>query len=83
LLNIESLLILPQKASLKKIIWIFITALTSYLIDFSNHAFYNSRLKPLPTKSDTLPIEFFQVDGVFDDHTNKEEAEKVRNLTEN
>lgn len=47
------------------------------MIDFSNHAFYNSRLKPLPTKSETLPIEFFQVDGVFDDHTNKEEADKV------
>jgi hypothetical protein len=68
LLNIESLLILPQKASLKKSSGFSLPLKHPYLIDFSNHAFYNSRLKPLPTKSDTLPIEFFQVDGVFDDH---------------
>ncbi len=54
-----------------------------YLIDFSNHAFYNSRLKPLPSKSNDKPIEFFQIDGIFDEHTNKKEAEKVLEILEN
>lgn len=78
LLNIESLLDFATESQFEKNHLDFhYRSKHPYLIDFSNHAFYNSRLKPLPTKSDTLPIEFFQVDGVFDDHTNKEEAEKV------
>jgi superfamily I DNA and/or RNA helicase len=48
-----------------------------YLIDFSNAAFYNNRLKPLPNKSDYIPIEYFNVDGTFVDHQNEVEAEKV------
>lgn len=43
---------------------------------------YNSRLKPLPLKPKQKPIEFFQVDGVFDEHTNQKEAEKVLEILE-
>lgn len=54
-----------------------------YLIDFSNHAFYNSRLKPLPSFNDTRPIEFFEVGGTFHEHINEEEAAKVLDILEN
>lgn len=78
LLNIESLLDFATESQFEKNHLDFhYRSKHPYLIDFSNHAFYNSRLKPLPTKSENQPIEFFQVDGIFDDHTNKEEADKV------
>ncbi len=48
-----------------------------YLIDFSNHAFYNARLRPLPSTQKAIPISFTQVDGTFDEHINQEEAEAV------
>lgn len=48
-----------------------------YLIDFSNHAFYNARLKPLPALSNHKPIEFFEVNGTFHEHINEKEADKV------
>lgn len=48
-----------------------------YLIDFSNYAFYNQRLKPLPTKFDYIPIKYIQVNGTFIDHVNEAEAEMV------
>ncbi|MFC3158683.1 AAA domain-containing protein [Chryseobacterium arachidis] len=84
LLNIESLLDFATESQFEKNHLDFhYRSKHPYLIDFSNHAFYNSRLKPLPTKSETLPIEFFQVDGIFDDHTNKEEAEKVLEILQN
>ncbi|TYB74059.1 AAA domain-containing protein [Bizionia myxarmorum] len=54
-----------------------------YLIDFSNHAFYNSRLKPLPNQFEYNPINFIQVDGTFSDHTNDLEAEMVLSIIEN
>jgi len=54
-----------------------------YLIDFSNHAFYNSRLKPLPNQFEYNPINFIQVDGTFSDHTNELEAEMVLSIIEN
>lgn len=78
LLNIESLLDFAAESQFEKNHLDFhYRSRHPYLIDFSNHAFYHSRLKPLPTKSGTGPIEFFQVDGVFDDHTNTKEADKV------
>ena len=83
MLNIESLLDYAMENNYEKNHLDFhYRSKHPYLIDFSNHAFYNSRLKPLPTKSDNKPIEFFQIDGVFDDHTNKEEAEKVLEILE-
>lgn len=48
-----------------------------FLIDFSNYAFYNQRLKPLPTKFEYIPIKYIQVNGTFLDHTNEAEAEMV------
>lgn len=53
-----------------------------YLIDFSNHAFYGSRLKPLPANSQSKPIEFIEVDGVFDEHINEAEADKIIEILE-
>lgn len=55
----------------------------SYLIDFSNHAFYNGRLKPLPNQFNYKPINYIQVDGTFSDHTNELEAEMVLSIIEN
>ncbi len=53
-----------------------------YLIDFSNHAFYNARLKPLPALHHEKPIEFYEVNGTFHEHINEEEAEKVLEILE-
>lgn len=78
MLNIESLLDFAMENNFEKNHLDFhYRSRHPYLIDFSNHAFYNSRLKPLPTQTKNKPIEFFQVDGIFDDHNNTEEAEKV------
>ena len=83
MLNIESLLDYAMENNYEKNHLDFhYRSRHPYLIDFSNHAFYNSRLKPLPTKSENKPIEFFQIDGIFDDHTNKEEADKVLEILE-
>ncbi|MCB9235317.1 MAG: GreA/GreB family elongation factor [Bacteroidia bacterium] len=54
-----------------------------YLIDFSNYAFYNQRLKPLPNKFDYTPIKYIQVSGTFSDHINDAEAEIVLSILEN
>ena len=48
-----------------------------FLIDFSNYAFYNQRLKPLPTRFEYTPIKYIQVNGTFTNHTNEAEAEMV------
>ena len=53
-----------------------------FLIDFSNHAFYNSRLKPLPALSLQKPIEFHQINGIFHEHINIEEAKKIIEILE-
>jgi superfamily I DNA and/or RNA helicase/very-short-patch-repair endonuclease len=54
-----------------------------YLIDFSNFAFYNQRLKPIPNDFNYLPIKYIQVDGTFSDYTNEAEAEMVLSIIEN
>ncbi len=54
-----------------------------YLIDFSNYAFYNQRLKPLPNTFDYTPIKYIQVNGTFSDHVNDAEAEMVLSIIEN
>ncbi|RKW06285.1 MAG: DUF4011 domain-containing protein [Capnocytophaga sp.] len=48
-----------------------------YLINFSNIAFYNGKLRPLPRFESENPICFYQVDGTFHDYTNEAEALKV------
>jgi very-short-patch-repair endonuclease len=54
-----------------------------YLIDFSNYAFYNQRLKPLPNKFEYVPIKYIQVNGTFYEHTNEAEAEMVLSIIDN
>lgn len=51
-----------------------------YLIDFSNAAFYGKRLTPMPPKQDYTPVEFIQVDGVYDNHVNSKEAKQIIHL---
>lgn len=53
-----------------------------FLIDFSNYAFYNQRLKPLPNNFDYVPIKYIQVNGTFSEHTNEAEAEMVLSIIE-
>tara|TARA_B100000780_G_scaffold94820_1_gene66054 strand:- start:2494 stop:6072 length:3579 start_codon:yes stop_codon:yes gene_type:complete len=47
------------------------------LITFSNHAFYKSRLIPLPRSTNEKAMEYFEVNGVFENGVNKEEARKI------
>jgi very-short-patch-repair endonuclease len=48
-----------------------------YLIDFSNHAFYGKRLIPMPAKEDYSPIQFIEVNGLYEDQVNRDEARQV------
>ena len=52
------------------------------LIEFSNAAFYGSRLKPVPPTENYKAIKYYQVNGLYDSENgiNKEEALKVINL---
>ena len=54
------------------------------LIGFSNEAFYQSRLQPIPSHpqsvSTTSPLKVYRVDGVYRDRSNPSEAEKVADL---
>jgi transcription elongation GreA/GreB family factor len=54
-----------------------------FLIDFSNYAFYNQRLKPLPNNFEYTPIKFIQTNGTFSEHINDKEAEMVLSIIEN
>jgi len=48
-----------------------------YLIDFSNYAFYGKRLIPVPAKKEYVPIDFQQVNGIYENSTNRREALRV------
>ena len=49
-----------------------------YLIDFSNAAFYGSRLVPMPEKQSYRPIRLIQVNGLYEPtQTNQAEAEAI------
>jgi len=54
-----------------------------YLIDFSNSAFYNNRLKPLPNKFNYTPINYVQVGGVYESQNNEAEANAIISILEN
>ncbi|NDV45266.1 MULTISPECIES: AAA domain-containing protein [Flagellimonas] len=54
-----------------------------YLIDYSNFAFYNQRLKPLPNDFDYIPIKYINVNGTYSDNSNDTEAETVLSIIEN
>lgn len=47
------------------------------LIDFSNHAFYGKRLIPMPAKREYQPIQFIEVNGLYEDQVNRDEARQV------
>ena len=47
------------------------------LIQFSNHAFYGNQLIPVPAKVDYLPIRFHEVNGLYTDQQNIDEAKHV------
>ncbi len=47
------------------------------LIDFSNHAFYGKRLIPMPAKLEYKPIQFIEVNGLYEDQVNRDEARQV------
>lgn len=47
------------------------------LIDFSNHAFYGKRLIPMPAKQEYKPIQFIEVNGLYEDQVNRDEARQV------
>ena len=58
----------------------------SELIDFSNSAFYNSKLQVAPNISKNKkdrPIERYKVAGVWHDRTNKAEADKIVEILKN
>ena len=47
------------------------------LIQFSNHAFYNSRLIPMPAKQEYQAVEYYEINGLYEKGINKEEAKAV------
>lgn len=51
------------------------------LINFSNHAFYDSELISLPPLLNESPIEWFKIDGVFEQGKNIEEAINIAEYT--
>lgn len=54
-----------------------------YLIDYSNYAFYNQRLKPLPNSFEYIPIKYVPVNGTYSDNSNDAEAETVLSIIDN
>jgi len=52
-----------------------------FLIDFSNAAFYGSRLSPMPANRNYKPIRFIEVNGIYNKNgTNPEEAKRVLDI---
>ncbi len=47
------------------------------LIEFSNSAFYGRRLVPMPAKHAYCPIHFIEVNGLYEDQMNRDEAKQV------
>lgn len=50
------------------------------LIEFSNHAFYGKRLIPMPAKVEYKPIQFIEVNGIYEDSVNLDEVKQVINI---
>ena len=84
LLSAESLLEFAEELNFeKKHLDFHYRSRHPFLIDFSNYAFYNQRLKPLPNSFEYTPIKYIQVNGTYSDHTNDVEAETVLSILEN
>ncbi|NBA74318.1 DUF4011 domain-containing protein [Emticicia sp. ODNR4P] len=83
ILSCESLLELAKQLSFKEVnLEYHYRSKHPYLIDFSNYAFYQGRLKPLSISSGEPPIEYINVNGSFIDSVNEAEAETVVNIIE-
>jgi len=84
LLSCESLLDFATELSFeKKYLDFHYRSRHPYLIDFSNYAFYNQRLKPLPNSLEYIPIKYVPVNGTYSDTSNELEAETVLSIIEN
>lgn len=78
LANSESLLAYAENRGFKQsYLDIHYRSQHPHLIDFSNNAFYGKRLIPIPAKQDYKPIQFLQIDGIYEGQTNKLEALEV------
>jgi very-short-patch-repair endonuclease len=74
----ESLLIFAENSNYKQsFLKVHYRSQHPQLIDFSNHAFYGKRLIPMPAKKEYTPIQFIEVNGLYEDQVNKEEARQV------
>jgi very-short-patch-repair endonuclease len=74
----ESLLVYAENCNYKQsYLKVHYRSQHPHLIDFSNHAFYGKRLIPMPAKQDYKPIQFIQVDGLYEDQVNRDEARQV------
>jgi very-short-patch-repair endonuclease len=74
----ESLLVYAENSNYKQsYLKIHYRSQHPNLIDFSNHAFYGKRLIPMPPKYDYKPIHFIEVNGLYEDQGNRDEARQV------
>lgn len=74
----ESLLVYADNCSYKQsYLKVHYRSQHPYLIDFSNHAFYGKRLIPMPAKIEYQPIQFIEVNGIYEDQVNHDEAKQV------
>lgn len=74
----ESLLVYAENCNYKQsYLKVHYRSKHPYLIDFSNHAFYGKRLIPMPAKVEYKPIQFIEVNGLYEDQVNRDEARQV------
>jgi very-short-patch-repair endonuclease len=74
----ESLLVYAENCGYKQsYLKIHYRSQHPFLIDFSNHAFYGKRLIPLPARAEYKPVQFIEVNGLYEDQGNRDEARQV------
>jgi very-short-patch-repair endonuclease/transcription elongation GreA/GreB family factor len=74
----ESLLVYAENCNYKQsFLKVHYRSRHPHLIDFSNHAFYGKRLIPMPAKQEYKPIQFIEVNGLYEDQVNRDEARQV------
>lgn len=74
----ESLLVYAENCNFKQsYLKVHYRSHHPHLIDFSNHAFYGKRLIPMPAKKEYKSIKYIQVNGLYEDQINYDEARQV------